>query len=109
MVFLALLTLKERDTAVKKNLEDMNKIQEEWREKADVIKLEVVNMEEKSNHQFVVDLERKMIAKVMVKTIATVIMSTTAILREMKETAQKEDPQEEDKQVPRKDLLKRFK
>ncbi len=72
MVFLALLTLKERDTAVKKIPEDMNKIQEEWKEIADVIKQEAAIMEEKSNHRFVVDLERRMIAKVMVKTIAIV-------------------------------------
>lgn len=97
MVFLALLTLKERDTAVKKIPEDMNKIQEEWKEIADVIKQEAAIMEEKSNHRFVVDLERRMIAKVMVKTIAIVIMSKTVMLIETKETVQKVD------------LLKKFK
>ena len=97
MVFLALLTLKERDTAVKKIPEDMNEIQEEWKEIADVIKQEAAIMEEKSNHRFVVDLERRMIAKVMVKTIAIVIMSKTVMLIETKETVQKVD------------LLKKFK
>jgi hypothetical protein len=109
MAFLALLTLKERDTAVKRILEDMNKIQEEWREIADVMKQEVVIMEEKSNRRFVVDLERRMIAKVMVKIIAIVTMSKTAMLKEMKDMAQMGDLQQEDKKSLKKDLLKKFK